>query len=245
MSKQKIVDPVGSKASAAIMQKWMDFYNSSQAPLETHLRAKYPRKEGEDEGVYGRAIKARVFDIMRGFLPAGITTQLSWHTNLRQAHDKIALLHHHPLAEVRQAAEQIHTQLKEKYPHSFGHQLFDTTENYRAYIAKKYSFYTNTKTRALKMTSNIKAGDISSLKDVFTKRPLKTSLPNFVADLGNVTFEFLLDFGSFRDIQRHRNGVCRMPLLTTNFGFHEWYLAQLRQSLKSARKHYLASRRRQ
>jgi hypothetical protein len=52
-------------------------------------------------------------------------------------------------------------------------------------------------------------------------------------DLGLVTFKFLLDFGSFRDIQRHRNGICRMPLLTTRFGFHSWYLNQLPAQVRS------------
>jgi len=47
-----------------------------------------------------------------------------------------------------------------------------------------------------------------------------------------VTFDFLLDFGSFRDIQRHRNGVCRMPLLTTESGFNSWYLGELPESLR-------------
>jgi hypothetical protein len=42
-----------------------------------------------------------------------------------------------------------------------------------------------------------------------------------------------MDFGSFRDIQRHRNGVCRMPLLTTKFGFNSWYLEQLPESLQA------------
>ncbi|MCX6712543.1 MAG: hypothetical protein NT041_02570, partial [Candidatus Vogelbacteria bacterium] len=50
--------------------------------------------------------------------------------------------------------------------------------------------------------------------------------------LGNVTFDFLLDFGSFPDIQRHRNGVCRMPLLTTGFGFNNWYLDQLPEAVR-------------
>ena len=45
--------------------------------------------------------------------------------------------------------------------------------------------------------------------------------------MGQAHAEFLLDFGSFRDLQRHRNGVCRMPLLDTSHGFEAWYLEQL------------------
>lgn len=42
----------------------------------------------------------------------------------------------------------------------------------------------------------------------------------------------MIDFGSFRDIQRHRNGVCRMPRLTTTFGFEQWYIQSLSPELE-------------
>jgi hypothetical protein len=42
-----------------------------------------------------------------------------------------------------------------------------------------------------------------------------------------------LDFGSFRDLQRHRNGVCPQPIFDTSFGFHPWYLAQIEDLLGS------------
>lgn len=242
MSKQEIVDPIGTKQSRAVLAKWMKFYVTSQAAVEKHLRAKYPRKPDEDEKTYDRAIMARIFDILRGFLPAGVTTQLSWHTNLRQAHDKLAILRYHPLAEVRAVAEQIHKQLREKYPQSFGHLQYAEQESYRSYIARDYTYMTrpnpklSVKNNFLART-NIKPAELAEYAKLTGKRPMKTGLPVFLADLGNVTFEFLLDFGSFRDIQRHRNGTCRMPLLTTKYGFQTWYLDQLPADLaKKARE---------
>jgi len=107
MSKQPIIDPINTEESKTILKKWMDFYISSQEPVQQYLISKYPKKVEEDEAVYLKAIKARTFDITRGFLPAGITTQLSWHTNLRQAHDKLALMLHNPLPEVREIADRI------------------------------------------------------------------------------------------------------------------------------------------
>ena len=246
MSKQAIIDPLaiarggaGAKNSPArkILDKWMKFYTESQAEVEVHLRKKYPRKPDEDEQVYNRAIKARIFDILRGFLPAGVTTQLSWHTNLRQAHDKLVLLRYHPLTEVREVAEQIHGQLKQKYPQSFGHQQFPLQEKYRQFSAENFTYFSDKKYAGdFIARTNIKNAELDSYLKVTKSRPTKTSLPTFLADLGNVTFEFLLDFGSFRDIQRHRNGTCRMPLLTTKFGFNNWYLEQLPSTLaKKAR----------
>ena len=121
MSKQPIVDPLMTEDSREILNAWMDFYIESQETVQNHLKQKYPRREEEEEGMYEKAIKARTFDILRGFLPAGITTQLSWHTNLRQAWDKLSLLRHHPVEEISTLSEEMLLRLKEKYAHSFSH----------------------------------------------------------------------------------------------------------------------------
>ncbi|MDB5254578.1 MAG: hypothetical protein JWL80_644 [Parcubacteria group bacterium] len=231
MSKQKIVDPLNTKASKKILERWMKFYTNSMPELEVFLEGKYPRKETEDEGVYRKAIKARAFDILRGFLPAGVTTQLSWHTNLRQAHDKTNLLKHYPLTEVQEAAKKIRSVLQEKYANSFGHKEFPEIEKYNKEMAEKHTFFSG-KSDPFKASTTIKNKDLEAYKSVLKNRPQKTSLPLFIGELGTVTFEFLIDFGSFRDIQRHRNGVCRMPLLTTRHGFNEWYLSQLSPKLR-------------
>lgn len=232
MSKQRLEDPINSAESGAIQRRWMQFYLDSLPKVEAHLKHKYPIKENEKEIVYDKAIKARAFDSLRAFLPAGITTQLSWHTNLRQAWDKLALLRHHPLPEVRQIAEKIHNILKEKYQHSFGHTITEEQEQYRKLINDYYNYYNPAYAPAnFSYTTTINPQDLDVYKDIISKRPPKTGLPHFLSELGQITFNFLIDYGSFRDIQRHRNGVCRMPLLTTNFGFETWYLDQLPSDL--------------
>ena len=237
MSKQPIIDPIANEESQAIMNRWMDFYISNQDKVAEHLKQKYPRKPEENEAVYEKAIKARTFDSLRGFLPAGITTQLSWHTNLRQAWDKLALLRHHPVPEVKEVADQMLAKLKEKYAHSFSHPLEKYQEMYREYTAQKYTYYFPDEPVEFSMQTTVDYEQLAGYKDLIFWRPEKTGLPNFLAELGNVTFEFQLDFGSFRDIQRHRNGICRMPLLTTERGFHNWYIEQLPEDLQiEARK---------
>ena len=233
MGHRPIVDPINTKQSKEILKKWMKFYNDNLPKLEKYLQTKYPRKPEENENVYDKAIKARAFDILRAFLPAGATTQLSWHTNLRQAADKLSLLHHHPLSEIRDVANRIHDGLKAKYQSSFGHKLYPETESYRARMAEKHTFFLTKKYAGdFQASTNSKNKELELYKEAIQKRPTKTHLPLFLSDLGNVTFEFLIDFGSFRDVQRHRNGVCRMPLLTTKYGFNKWYLDQLSPELK-------------
>jgi thymidylate synthase ThyX len=232
MEKQPIIDPLGTEESKNILKKWMDFYISSQEPVREYLKKKYPRKDKEDEAMYQKAIIARSFDILRGFLPAGITTQLSWHTNLRQAWDKLAIMRHNPLPETREIADNILLKLREKYSHSFNFEVDENQEKYRQYANQGYNFYVSPNPIDFKAQTNINPREVDKYKDVLFWRPPKTGLPNFLGELGTITFEFLLDYGSFRDIQRHRNGVCRIPLLTTDFGFNCWYLEQLPEEVR-------------
>ncbi len=235
-ARQPIIDPLSTQLSRTVLDSWVEFYTASQSIMTEHLRLKYPRRPDEDEAVYERAVTARTFDILRGFLPAGITTQLSWHTNLRQAWDKLALLRHWPLSEVQETAKLIHAQLQAKYPSSFSHQLYDEQEKYWRYLGEKHAYYLKNPpadgTGDFSAATNIKPSALNIYRDILNKRPPKTNLPHFLTQLGTCTFNFLLDFGSFRDLHRHRNGVCRMPLLTTRFGFNSWYLEQLPVDLK-------------
>jgi thymidylate synthase ThyX len=233
MSQQAIADPLKSKASRAILKRWLDFYVASGPELEQFLREKYPIKAGEDEKVYGKAIKARSFDILRGFLPAGMTTQISWHTNLRQAWDKLSTLRHHPLEEVRGIAEKIWKQLKDRYPNSFSHKLYADQEAYRDAVSAEQTYFAPSKfSRRFSATASITKTLLRPYAKLLKERPVKTTLPFFMRSLGTYTFDFLLDFGSFRDLQRHRASIYQMPLLTTRFGFHAWYLDQLPKALR-------------
>ena len=244
MSKQPIIDLVNTPESKAILTAWMKFYLNSMQKVEEHIKQKYPRQENEKEAIYDKAVKARAFDSLRGFLPAGITTQLSWHTNLRQAWDHLAIMRHHPLLEVRNVAEKIYSLLKEKYPSSFSHPLETSQEEYRKKINEEYNYYKPSYvTTPFSYSTTIAAEQLEQYRSLLQSRPAKTGLPHFLSELGVITFNFLLDYGSFRDIQRHRNGVCRMPLLTTDFGFNIWYLEQLPYDLQLEAERLISTQR--
>ncbi len=237
-SKQAIIDPINTPESQAILQKWMDFYLSSLAPLEAHLKERFPMGEGEKERVWDTAIKARGFDILRGFLPAGITSQLAWSTNLRQAADKLHLMRHHPLAEVRDIADGCLAELRKHYPASFGHKDYPATEAYLAKTAAKTNYlaadFFPDDQPDLEFSSTVDNAKLEAAElDAIEGRPAKTNLPRYLEGYGQYTCTFDLDYGSYRDLQRHRNGICRIPLLTGERGFHEWYLDELPQDLRA------------
>lgn len=224
----------------AIQDKWMSFYNHSYLPLIDYLMQKHPKFHSEPQHLWELAINARAFDILRGFLPAGITTQLSWTTNLRQAHDKLKLLRHHPLQEVKIITDQILDALTARYPNSFNQRLDAGEERYLETNAMAMNYY-KAKQPISKHGSNFRCAtniDNRSLefneRDVILNRPRKARLPRHLSRYGHYQCQFLLDFGSFRDLQRHRNGLCQLPLIDGEYGFHNWYLEQLPDKLGQA-----------
>lgn len=219
-------NPLETKNGNTILEDWRSFYVDSMPIVQETLKKRYPRSEDEPEKIYDKAINARAFDILRGFLPAGATTNLAWHTNLRQAADKLQTLRHHPLEEVQNIADAIEKALQIAHPNSFGHERYKNTEMYNEKIMQEDYYYHNPQSPEFKMTrSDI---DLSQLpRKILESRPAKTELPKYLGEAGMVQFEFTLDFGSFRDIQRHRAVFQRMPLLTTDIGFHNWYLSEL------------------
>lgn len=251
---QRIVSPCDSYAAKVIHARWMDFYHGSRPHVIDHLHAQYPRQPEEEEATYERAIGARAFDILRGFLPAGVTTNLSWHTNLRQAGDHLVGLRHHPLAEVRGIATGLQTVLAEQYPSSgagmslpsvsgergddtgttlarrlWEQQVADRTtyqvEPFPVGEGKNIGIYQGILGECI--TDQLDPAVLQRFKYILQTRPRGCTLPPKLLAAGLLHFRFPLDFGSFRDLQRHRNGTCFMPLLTTKYGFHPWYIESL------------------
>lgn len=232
MSKQPLIDPINTDESRLIHQSWMNFYNNNQDELYEYIKLNNPRKVGESEEIYNKTVKARVFDIMRGFLPAGLTTQLGWHTNVRQAYDKLHKLVHHPDPTIRGECIKILEFCRKSYPNSFNHKTYPETEEYYKRVYNRYTYHDVARYDYVKILSNIDPFDMEVYKDVLKNRPPKTELPTFLDDLGNVKIYASLDYGSFRDLARHRHGICHMPILDTRIGFHPWYLEQMPENMK-------------
>ncbi|MBI5400628.1 MAG: FAD-dependent thymidylate synthase [Candidatus Yonathbacteria bacterium] len=238
-AEQEFRDPVGTSLSGEILEAWRSFYVNSKEELLAHLRAQFPRKETENEATYEKAIAARSFDILRGFLPAGATTNLAWHTNLRQAADNLCWLRNHPLREVRDVAQGIQAVLAERYPSSFSHKTYPASEAYYAEMMNgKYFEGLNdiadySSPDGFYVESTVSPQLLLRYRKAIESRPPKTDLPKILSECGLIHFSFPLDFGSFRDIQRHRAVIQQMPLLATYYGFEEWYLQELPDVLQS------------
>ena len=234
MGAQPVINILNTDEGKEILADQMKFYSDLLEKLIQQLPEEYPKKDSEDEKIYRKTIRTKAFDIARGFLPAGITTFVSWHTNLRQAADHLKEMRHHPLREIREVAEKITATLKGKYPSSFGHKRYDADEEYLEKVIPIVSFNNdedfNNGHDELSMTISMNIDIVKKYKSLFLLRPEYSELPKQARLCGDVTFDFLLDFGSFRDWQRQRAVVTAMPLLNTKYGFEKWYLDQIKDS---------------
>lgn len=234
-SMQRFVDPVGTSASRAVLETWRTFYLEGLATMIEVLKERYPfdPEADKNEKVWEKAIKARAFDTMRSFLPAGASTNLVWFGELRQLFDRLPQLRHHPLEEVRQVAEAAERGLLVAYPSSFSEKRYEKTEEYLELVEGEYAYFDIENPADFAFADQISRERLAAYRTALERRPPKANLPYAIREAGTSEVEFLLDFGSFRDIQRHRAVAMRMPLLTDAHGFESWYLDELTDDLRT------------
>jgi thymidylate synthase ThyX len=244
-AQQRIHDPLGTEASQTILHGWVGFYVEHRQAVIDHLKAQFPAAPGVNPKTWDKAITARAFDILRAFLPAGVTSQVAWTTNLRQAHEQLLRLAAHPARETQQIAARCLELLKERYPNSFGHKVGDDERAYyRAVYAQEA--YAPPPEPALAPGDFVLESTVDNARleaealGIIEGRPRKAGLPKSLTRFGQYHCRFLLDFGSFRDLQRHRGGFCQMPLMTPELGFHDWYLEQLPPGLRAQAEAFIA-----
>ena len=255
---QPMIDPYDRPESAAIQNEWIALYTAYMPKVKAALAKAYPFDPANyrSEIAWDKAIAARAFDTLRCLLPVGTATLASWHTNLRQARDHLRRLAHHPLPEIRNTAQTAYAKILKKYPNSFKPEDVDpASERHRdrnafleadaeadhfllpEAVLAKLEAGDEARLRAGEVVAdvtclNAKTANQSEGK-ALAARPQGTPLPRRLMQYGVYNIYFLLDFGSYRDIQRHRNGYCPNPLVGGQFGFHRWYLKELERLLNA------------
>lgn len=241
-STQPFIDPAHTAETKKLLESLRTFYLQGLEKLIPALTERFPRKEDEVEKVYNKAIKARAFDTMRAFLPAGAATSLVWVGELRQFADRIPVLRLHPLPEVRDIAAALERALMGSFPSSFSNKRYDATERYVQEMGAAFTFFDDPVPVDFELSyDGVRSDRLTEYRGALANRPPKTELPQAVRDSGMAEFRFLLDFGSYRDLQRHRAVTTRVPLLTTRHGFEPWYLDELPDDLRTEAKEFLSA----
>ena len=250
-----VFDPIDNDISRELIEEWLDFYKDLFITIKETLLEKYKVKYGILELTKSeiRAIECKVCDITRGYLLSGTNTVCTWYGTIHQIKQHCERLLTHESVEVRNLISTLLCQLEFKYPNSF---TFDNTEKHSdtSFDEAKYWQYVNqysdfsigeivdTKDDIYKDIKtnwlngyNLKLLDIKKLKEysqIYNLRPKKTMLPRELAKFGNISLNCTLDFGSYRDIQRHRSLIVDVPKLT-KFNLHPFYFQTVNYCLKS------------
>jgi thymidylate synthase ThyX len=223
---------------STIQRNLLNLYARILPAITENIAHRFPLQKDQDEKEWKRAVKAKAFDITRCLLPAGCRTNVSFYgsiSNLRESLEKMLC---HPLAEVNTGASTALLRLAKRYPTSF-EKPYHKEEHRVVLKESKQVLGLSYSTKSLSPRFLTRLGANSSItQDSFTflppekleflkNRPRGLKVPPIFNPYGKFCIDSTLDFGSFRDIQRHRNCHINLPLLTTELGFHPWYLEKL------------------
>lgn len=221
-SKQDFVYPKDSEFQIFYefwSNRWREFYLKALPATIDHLKSQYP---GEGN-VYEKTIKARAFDVLRGYLPAGFATNVAWTGSFRTIGEHLRKLLNHPLLELRELAASTYEKLKDVYKNSFRE-------------IRETDYFKNEHFYMLSTSSTAKPEFSVKLEDTLPKY----NKNNPIFKLVKISSNFAMDFGSWRDLQRHRNMVYFMPILSTKIGVEPFYVNNLAPEVQEEAKNLLA-----
>lgn len=235
-SQAQLVDPLNDEV---LLRESLNFYDKNFDVVYRHVRKQLENAGEHSDSDIHNAAKARTFDIMRAFLPAGVCTQLSWHTTLHHAKQHVIKLAYHPLAEVRNIAVNIANMLRERYPSAFA-DIAEQILKFKEYYSFPVAHYDSRSLRPDKSYDTFtissaawSALDLAESGNNVLIRAKHEPVHRAFNHLGDAIVEYMIDFAGFRDIQRHRNCTQFIPYLSSVYGFESWYLEQLPETFRA------------
>jgi len=218
---------------AALQRDLMVFYREAKPVQQAFIASENGIADLDAEPPdVRRAVSAKSFDILRGFLPAGCKTQLAWVTTFRQAVERIEMMLRHPLEEIRAIGTRLKDACLRKYPGAFyGLEKPEHVESADAWYDDDYWDEYHTLMMPVPDSVHVPSRGFGSAR--YEGRPSSKRVP-VRADLRSEEIEIVhkIDYGSWRDIHRHRNCAQAFPLLTAQ-EFEPFYLENLAPELKS------------
>jgi thymidylate synthase ThyX len=245
-------------AISELYDHYRRFYCKYLPIVKEHLKTIHKIGEGVKFPIYEKTIAAKAFDILRGWLPSGATTNVAWTGDLRNLGEHLIKLMHHPLHEVKLLASQAYCILRDNHKNSFREEFAMECENVSQingmlliaegyeemiYMSDLNHFYYNPFKNTKRVNPSIAPWDLTKtvvnlngltgVGSSIQHRTRKTQLPKHASESSHVIdVNTTIDFGSYRDIQRHRNGYCSMPALSAEHGVHPWYYDNLPDEAK-------------
>ncbi|MBF0286478.1 MAG: FAD-dependent thymidylate synthase [SAR324 cluster bacterium] len=93
-----------------------DTYSQLIDPVTVYVKTQIPREGGDREGAYNRSVRAKVFDLIRGVLPASALTNMGVFGNGRFFEVLLSKLQSSPSEELQTIAQTTHAELGKVIP---------------------------------------------------------------------------------------------------------------------------------
>lgn len=177
---------------------------------------------------------AAIHDVARGFLPAGVSTTVGLKMSLRQLDDSLRRMIRSPMPEVRSIGLTAYEACSVRYKHTF--KL--TTAELDSILIEKHE-----ENDALFW----KPPPAVTLFPSFDTAQLGKTLPRLLnapvdadAYYPTVQFPLTMDYGCYRDFQRHNSVTKTLPRLTAELGFESWYFERLPAELQAEARTLIA-----
>lgn len=194
---------------------------------------------GPVDATMERTCEAKAFDLARSVLCGGYTTKLSWTTNFDQSNQHLRYLVNSPVRELNHIGLSVGELLHGIYPSAVPE--VETLHDANLSDILTNEFFDNTMllqgSRGLCETaasglhftygtrSEVQLSDYA--RSVLASRARGAELPPSFAKYGTYSFNFDIDFGSWRDLHRHRNGLVTFPSFDEMPVMHPWYLNEI------------------
>lgn len=223
-AKQPFLTAQGSSAEVYVQEAWRALYQAYLPQLVSWAQENYTYDvvsdrvpEDKVHETWVSTCKAIAFDVARGLLPCGTSTNVAWTGTLRRLGDRCKEMAQHPLEEVRRIAKNVHAALYAKHPNSFKPTLDCSEDNVHSTLYS--SDFLSKDGTGLSEAPVIKSSWFPEELPADHFSGILTCVKNGVmhekaaASLMYFNIYGQIDFGSFRDLQRHRNGLNQLPLV--------------------------------
>jgi len=221
--------------SSTLSAELLNFFKNNFNHQKEFLRETkqfYPVNHPKWEKKQEKTLEALTFDVMRGVLPASVTTNLSWTTNFSHCYEHLHRLLGHPLDEVKLIALRIIREIKREFPGIMPKLINETIDFYLSAPYLHYYQFPADQFPAEPTPTKIRHRGVEHIPYGLQTLPQSNFiLPKELNFFGEIYLNSTLDFGSFRDYQRHRSITTAMPLLTNKLNAEKQQI--------NANKHYI------
>ena len=258
--------PEASALYKSCIDSLMGAYLAWMEPVYEAVKSRTPKTEKQTDRGYETALRATSFDILRYLLSTATHTNIGITINARSLETMIAKLLSQPLPEGQRLGEQIKQESMIEVPTLL--KYADPSDYRRTAADNSVPILTGDEQPVTRNTARVVGPHLSELDALALiaapAQPTATDLDALLSARGrhdaaprvfervSLTFEITLDYGAFRDIQRHRMATFvteplsprygyETPAELADFGLADQYHAAMRQSAETYRALQAAS----